>query len=390
MNNNIAQIIGEIILQSVKSKIKKSVSSLTSANICDLSLATMKPTDIARLRIFNQHIAAQSFKKPVEIVAHLGAVQAQDYAGAKWAVGLRLQKSEDAAIDKALADGSIIRMHVLRPTWHFVTPADARWMIELTAPRINMLAAGRHRQLKLDSGTLKLSNDTLAKALEGDKQLDRFELAEVLNKAGIATDEQRLPHILMQAELDRIICSGGRQGKQFTYALFDDRVPKGQDLTHDEAVAMLVKRYFTSRGPATVHDFTWWSGLTVADAKAGIEVNKEDLVEITVDGVTYLMTRHQQENFSRAPIAYLLPAYDEYAVAYSDRSIAINKKYKEQTQHIIFAPAVLVDGKVAGTWRRTLKGKEAEVELSLFGKLNQAQHTAVEKAILRYKKFIKG
>jgi len=350
----------------------------------------MKPIDISRLRLFNQHLASRKFKKPAEIVTHLGAVQAQDYAGAKWAVGMRLQKSKDAAIDKALADGSIIRTHVLRPTWHFVTPADARWMIELTAPRINMLAAGRHRQLKLDSGTLKLSNDTLAKVLEGNKRLDRFELAEVLNKAGIATDEQRLPHILMQAELDRVICSGGRQGKQFTYALFDDRVPKGPDLKREEAVAMLVQRYFTSRGPATLHDFTWWSGLTVTDAKAGIEASKDELVEITIDGVAYWMTRHQQEISGRAPMAYLLPAYDEYAVAYSDRSIAINKKYKEQTQHIIFAPAVLVDGQVAGTWRRTLKEKEAEVELSMFGKLNQAQRTAVEKAILRYKKFIKG
>lgn len=350
----------------------------------------MKPIDISRLRLFNQHLASQKFKKPAEIVMHLGAVQAQDYAGAKWAVGMRLQKSKDAEIDKALADGSIIRTHVLRPTWHFVTPADARWMIELTAPRINMLAAGRHRQLKLDSRTLNLSNDTLAKVLEGNKQLDRFELAGVLNKAGIATDEQRLPHILMQAELDRVICSGGRQGKQFTYMLFDERVPKGPDLKREEAVAMLVQRYFTSRGPATIHDFTWWSGLTVTHAKAGIEANKDELVEITINGVAYWTTRHQQEIPGRAPMAYLLPAYDEYAVAYSDRSIAINKKYKEQTQHIIFAPAVLVDGQVAGTWRRTLKEKEAEVELSLFGKLNQAQRTAVEKAILRYKKFIKG
>jgi hypothetical protein len=196
----------------------------------------MKPSDIARLRLFNQHIAAQRFKKPAEIVGYLGAVQAQDYAGAKWAVGMRLQKSKDAAIDKALNYGSIIRTHVLRPTWHFVTPADARWMIELTAPRINILSAGRHRQLKLDSGTLKLSNDTLAKALDGNKRLDRFELGDALNKAGISTNEQRLPHILMQAELDKVICSGGRQGKQFTYALFDDRVPQGSDFTREEAV----------------------------------------------------------------------------------------------------------------------------------------------------------
>ncbi|MES2109731.1 MAG: winged helix DNA-binding domain-containing protein [Bacteroidota bacterium] len=350
----------------------------------------MKPTDIARLRLFNQHLAAQSFKKPAEIVAHLGAVQAQDYAGAKWAVGVRLQKSEDSAIDKALNDGSIIRTHVLRPTWHFVAPADARWMIELTAPRIAMLAAGRHRQLKLDTNIFKISNDAFAKALEGDRQLSRPDMAVVLHNVGVDTNEERFSHILMQAELDRIICSGGRQGKQFAYALFDDRVPPGPGFIHEAAVAALAKRYFISRGPATTHDFTWWSGLTVADARAGIEANKDDLTEVIADGTTYWRNKHQPEINGRAPLAYLLPAYDEYAVAYSDRSVAINKKYKEQTQHIIFAPSVLVDGKVAGTWHRTIKGKETKVELSLFGKLNQAQDKAVEKVIARYEKFIKG
>src|SRR3954468_19292742 len=144
----------------------------------------MTNIEIARQRLFNQHVATQTFKKPDDIVQFMGAVQAQDYAGEKWAIGMRLQKSKDAAIDKAMANGSILRTHVLRPTWHFVTPADARWMIELTAPRINILAAGRHRQLKLDGKTLALSNDTLARALEGKKQLTRPELQDALNKAG--------------------------------------------------------------------------------------------------------------------------------------------------------------------------------------------------------------
>jgi len=350
----------------------------------------MTNSKIARQRLFNQHIATQSFKKPADAVHYMGAIQAQDYAGAKWAVGIRLQKSKDAAIDKALANGSIIRTHVLRPTWHFVTPADARWMIELTAPRINILAAGRHRQLKLDSKTLKLSNDTLAGALNGKKQLTRLELQDALHKAGVNTDEQRFVHILMHAELDKVICSGGRQGKQFTYALFDDRVPKGNDFTHDEAVAELVKRYFISRGPATLHDFTWWSGLTVADAKNGLEASKGELESIDINGLTYWMAKHQRPINSKAPLVHLLPAYDEFAVAYSDRTAIINPKYLTEAKHVIFAPSVVVNNQVVGTWKRTVKKNEVEVVLEPFGKFNKAQTTAVEAAIKRYQRFVKG
>ena len=350
----------------------------------------MTNSEIARQRLFNQNVATQNLKKPAEIVQYMGAIQAQDYAGAKWAVGMRLQKSKDAAIDKAMANGSIIRTHVLRPTWHFVTPADARWMIELTAPRINILAAGRHRQLKLDSKTLKLSNDALARALEGKKQLERLELQTILNRAGINTDEQRFVHILMQAELDRVICSGGRKGKQFTYAFFDDRVPKGNDFTHNEAVAELVKRYFVSRGPATLHDFTWWSGLTVADAKNGLEASKGELVSIDINGLTNWMARHQPPINSKAPLAHLLPAYDEFAVAYGDRTAIINPKYLTEAKHVIFAPAVVVNNQVAGTWKRTIKKNEVEVILDLFGKLSKAQTAAVEAAIKRYQRFVKG
>ncbi|WP_295791616.1 winged helix DNA-binding domain-containing protein [Mucilaginibacter sp.] len=350
----------------------------------------MTNSEIARQRLFNQNIASQSFKKPAEIVRHMGAVQAQDYAGAKWAVGMRLQKSKDAAIDKALANGSIIRTHVLRPTWHFVTPADARWMIELTAPRINILAAGRHRQLKLDSKTLKLSNDILAGALDGKKQLTRLELQDALHKAGINTDEQRFVHILMQAELDKVICSGGRQGKQFTYALFDKRVPKGNDFTHDEAVAELVKRYFISRGPATLQDFTWWSGLSVADAKNGLEASKGELDGIEINGLTYWMAKNQSPINSKAPLAHLLPAYDEFAVAYSDRTAIINPKYVTQAKYVIFAPSIVANNQVVGTWKRTIKKNEVEVVLEPFGKFNKAQTTAVEAAVKRYQRFVIG
>jgi len=208
----------------------------------------MTSLDIAEQRIYNQHIAQPTQKKPADIVKWLGAVQAQDYAGAKWALGLRLKDASDAAIDAALGDGSIIRTHVLRPTWHFVIPADARWMITLTAPRINGFCATWYRKLQLDNAVFNRSNDALAKALEGGRHLNRTAIMAVLNGAGVATDDLRFIHLLMRAELDRVICSGPRQGKQFTYALFDDRIPAGNSPTKEEALNELAKRYFISHG----------------------------------------------------------------------------------------------------------------------------------------------
>jgi hypothetical protein len=349
----------------------------------------MTTQEIAKLRLFNQHIATQHFTKAHEVVKYLGAVQAQDYAGAKWAVGLRLKNSSDAKIDKAMADGSIIRTHVLRPTWHFISPEDVRWMIDLTAPRITAQAAPWYRRLELDSHVLTQSNDALARALEGGRQLNRAEVMEVLNRAGVKTDDLRFVHLLMRAELDKVICSGGRQGKQFTYALFADRVPAGNSFTKEEALAELAKRYFFSRGPATLQDFTWWSGLTATDAKAGFEQIKTDFTAISVDGRDYWMAKDGHGLAGKTPIAHLLPAYDEFAVAYADRSATVNARYIKQARHVIFDPSIVVNSQVVGTWKRVIHKNEVEIILNPFGRLNKIQENAVENAANRYRRFVK-
>src|SRR6266702_3694762 len=220
--------------------------------------------NIAHQRLHNQLITQQTFEKAGDVVKWLGAVQAQDYAAAKWALGLRMQNSTDEII---------LRTHVMRPTWHFVLPADIRWMLALTAPRVLATIAYYDRTLGLDDTVFTHTNTVLAKALQGGKQLTRDELASVLQQAGIATDNlQRTGHVLMHAELDGIICSGARRGKQFTYALLDERTPQARTLDRGEALAEFARRYFTSRGPATLQDFVWWSGLTVADARTGLEM----------------------------------------------------------------------------------------------------------------------
>jgi hypothetical protein len=349
----------------------------------------MTDLEIAQQRLYAQHIAAQTFATPTEIVKYMGAMQAQDYAGAKWAIGVRLQKSNDAAVDKAMADGSIIRTHVLRPTWHFVAPDDLRWMLDLTAHRIISLSASRERQLKLDGTIFKKSNDALGKALTGGKQLSRLEMMDVLQQAGVDTNEERFIHLLMRAELDKVICSGARLGKQFSYTLFDDRVPLGNTPSHEEALSELIKRYFISRGPATLQDFAWWSGLTLTDAKTGFDVVKSELTNIQVNGHTYWMPKDQPVINAKASLAYLLPAYDEFAVAYSDRTAAVNSKYLVQARHVIFDPSIVINNQVVGTWKRVVKKNEIEIILNPFGKLNKIQIKAIEMAQKRYQKFMK-
>ncbi|MDB4900757.1 MAG: Winged helix DNA-binding protein [Mucilaginibacter sp.] len=260
-------------------------------------------------------------------------------------------------------------------------------MIELTAPRINAFCASMFRQLQLDSVVFKRSNDALAKALEGNKQLNRLEVMSVLNEAGVATDDLRFIHLLMRAELDRIICSGARQGKQFTYALFDDRVPNNT-LPKEESLAELALRYFISHGPATLQDFTWWSGLAANDTKIGLEIVKPELAKVMVDGREYWMVPNEPITNSKAPIAYLLPAFDEFAVAYKDRTATVNPKYLEQARHVIFDPSIVVNNQVIGTWKRIIKNPKIDITLNTLGNLNKIQTKAVERAKKRYLKFM--
>lgn len=227
---------------------------------------------IAHRRLRNQRIAGAGFASAGEVVAWMGAVQAQDYLGALWALGLRMETAREEAIEQAIADRTVVRSWPLRGTLHFVAPTDLRWMLALLAPRVIAGQRGRHRQLGLDQADFDRSRDLLTCALEGGRQLTRDALYEILEAAGISTAGQRGIHILWRVALDGVLCFAARQGKQQTFALLEEWVPAARMLECDEALAELAARYFTSHGPATVQDFTWWSGLTVADAKTGIEL----------------------------------------------------------------------------------------------------------------------
>ena len=351
----------------------------------------MPRLDVARCRLINQHIARAKFAKPEDEVRWLGAVQAQDYAAAKWSLGLRLRNAIDADIEQAFNDGRILRTHVLRPTWHFVAPADIRWLLMLTAPRVHAASAFMYRQQELDSVLFKRTNTVLTQALRGGKQLTRDELRVKLEQARVIVhNDLRMTYIVMRAELDGIICSGARRGKQFTYALLDERVPPSKTLNRDEALAELAHRFYSSRGPATVQDFSKWSGLTVADARSGLEAVRGSLHQEIFAGQTYWLAKDTPSVKVESSTAHLLSIYDEYLSGYKDRSAIMDASYlaKLREQGNANSYVVVIAGRVVGTWKRTI-GKDAVViQTKLVKSLSQTAEQAIERAATQYGKFL--
>jgi winged helix DNA-binding protein len=344
--------------------------------------------DILRQRLHNQLLSQTKFTQPGQVVAWLGAVQSQDYAGAKWAISQRTNGLTEAKIEHSFANGEILRTHVLRPTWHFVTPQDIRWMLALTAPRVLALLSFLDRQLGVDQSLIKQTNTILAKALEGGKQSTRAELGSVLQKNGIQTDGLRLGHIIMHAELDGIICSGARRGKQFTYALLEERAPQARTLERGEALAELTLRYFRSHGPATLKDFAWWSGLTMADVRTGMDLVKSRFEQEVMERQTYWFASLQPVR-RPSPTTFLLPNYDEYTVGYTDRSAISDVLHTDKfPREGNLAQSILMDGRVTGTWKRTIKKKEVVIELAPFTVPTKEQNQAIIAATQQYGTFL--
>jgi winged helix DNA-binding protein len=270
-------------------------------------------------------------------------------------------------------------------------PEDIRWMLELTAPRIKMGMAYRHRELELGPEVLARANDALANALRGGRTLTRQEAREVLQRAGVdMSDIARLSHIMMHAELDMVVCSGPMRGKQQTYALLDERAPNAKSLPREEAIALLTRRYFTSHGPATVKDFVWWSGLTTADCRAGIEMVKGDLAREEADGQTYWTGVDSPPQAHPEPAAYLLPNFDEYGVGYADRSAHYDEAHTDYVNlrgGLALGNIVVIGGQIKGEWKRTL-GKTVVLEVKVYVKLDRGERDALEKAAERYGAFV--
>ncbi|HKQ03539.1 MAG TPA: winged helix DNA-binding domain-containing protein [Blastocatellia bacterium] len=350
----------------------------------------MKNSDIVRLRLANQHLTGTKFDTPTEAVRFMGAVQAQDYAGGLWAVGLRTANATEQMIERALAERAIVRTWPMRRTLHFVAAEDVHWMLELLTPRVIAASVARQHYFGLDESVFVRCRKALTRALAGGKRLRRAGVYERLEAAGISTADGRGLHIVARLALEGLICFGAREGKQPTFALLDEWVPAARRLTRDEALAELARRYFTSHGPATVQDYVWWSGLTTKDARAGIEMAKSHLAQEKSDGQTYWLSPAMTISKAPQPATHLLPPYDEYTVAYKDRSAVLDPSYAKRvnTGNGVFSPAVVVEGQLVGLWTRTLKKDTVVIMPTPFEEFSAAARRAIARAANRYGEFL--
>ena len=317
-------------------------------------------------------------------------MQAQDYAMVKWAIGVRLPGATAETVQSAMDSGEIIRTHLLRPTWHLVSADDIYWMLELSAPQIKTSLKARHNQLELSKTILAKSNSILEKNLTGGKHLTREEILVEFEKARIAIDENRASHILFWAELEGIICSGAAKNGKQTYALLEERIPKPPALTRHESLAKLAKTYFTSRCPATLQDFVWWSGLSVGDAKLALELTGSDLKTEAIDSHSYLLPPSFSISRSEKESAYMMPAFDEFIISYKDRSAILPFENQKKTisSNGIFRPMIVINGQVKGTWKRTVKKEKVTMEAQLFIKSDQSLNSSIEKASTHFGSFL--
>lgn len=349
----------------------------------------MTPQRLTAMRLHHQGIASPQAATVADTVARLGAVQAQDYHAALWAVGLRTAGASEADVEAAIARGEIIRTWPMRGTLHLLTAADVRWMLALMASRVIALDAARQqREYGLDQRLAGLCADVLSRALEGGRRLTRSALYEVLETAGIATGQQRGLHILGLLAQQGVLCQGPREGRQPTFALLREWAPQSRDLPREQALTELALRYFRSRGPATVQDFSNWSGLTVTDARRGLQAAAQQLQKTSLDGRDYWFGADAEPH--PAPAVHLLPAFDEYLIAYKDRSAALDPAIARQVIGVngLYNPVIVIDGRVAATWKRSIGRESVALELQPLRTLKRTELRAIGDCVRRYGQFL--
>ena len=348
----------------------------------------MSITSIGRARLASQHIARPAFDSPADVVRWLGAVQAQDFLGALWAIGLRTKGATEASVEAAIERREIVRTWPMRGTLHFVAAEDARWMTGLLTPRVIAGARSRYRQLELDDAVFARSARVAERALGGGNRLRRDSLYAVWNEAGIATEGSRGLHLLGYLAQTGVLCFAHREGKQHTLALLDEWLPATRDLEREEALGELARRYFTSHGPATVQDFAWWTGLTIREARAGVDGARAGLVSERAGDRTFWFAPSGPTRATGA--VHLLPAWDEFTVAYRDRTDILDPKFATRVNAGggVLKPVIVRRGQVVGTWQRSIEKRGAIVRPTFFGRADRSDRTAIDAAVRRYGRFL--
>jgi hypothetical protein len=351
----------------------------------------VKASELRRQRLLNLQIASSHCRNAAEVVAHLGAMQAQDFAGALWAIGLRLGDARLTDVEQALAARTIVRTWPMRGTLHFVAASDVVWMLDLLAPRVIAASARRHRELDLDAVMFRKVEKVCVRQLEGGRQLTRAGLREALARAKLALEGPRLYHCIAQLAQQKVLCCGVPEGKQMTFTLLREWAPQAKPLEREAALSALALRYFSSHGPATIPDLMRWAGINTAEATLGIAGAKAKLTSEQSDGVRYLMGADGLKPTAATRGTFLLPGFDEYMLGYKDRSAFLADAHASKIVpggNGVFRPTLVCDGQVIGTWKALSTKREVRISVSAFEAFSTRQRASMLRAVAHYGRFL--
>ncbi|MDR2921188.1 MAG: winged helix DNA-binding domain-containing protein [Tannerella sp.] len=352
----------------------------------------MNTSDILSLRLYNQQLITNNrFKEPAEIVAWMGAMQSQTLEMAKWAIGVRLPGTTVNDIEDSLNNGRIIRTHILRPTWHFVSAKDIHWMFDLSNPRIKPIYISYCKLIEADEQTIISTYPIIEKTFAGGNHFTKPEIQEILQQHGIKTDDRWLNMIISRAEMEGIICNGKLRGSKQTFTLLHEWVPKKYTLSKEESLERLARRFFTSHSPATVEDFAWWSGLTITECRQALQLIKDDFISEDINGRTFWLKNDFKIPEIKKPSVLLLPPFDEYVVSYKNRSEIVEDVHynKVMTKNGLFDPTMMLNGEIIGKWKKKTVKKGAQVDLTYFVDTTKKVQALFDKEAKRVEAFYK-
>jgi hypothetical protein len=352
----------------------------------------MTNQEISHRRLVSQKLYKTSPFSPQEIVHHLGAMQAQDYAMAKWAVGSRCNASEKE-IEEAVNSAKIIRTHILRPTWHFVSADDIYWMLDISGPQVQRITISATKKYGFDVIKLNQTIAKIEKLLSGNNHLTRDEIMQELDIKKSSSQDFLSAAIMMHAELEGLVCNGKMKGRQITYALLEERVSKPKNkLTKEEGLAKLALRYFESHGLATLLDFSWWSGFAPTICNLAINAIELQLNCIEIENQKYWFGKNVSYEDDFRESVHFLPAFDEILISYKSREISILSEHQAKafTNNGIFKPIILENGKVIGTWKRTIKKDHVKIETEFFNVTEKEKKTAIFEGIKSFENYLES
>ena len=332
----------------------------------------MNSSEISKYRLISQQIAETNFSSPLQLSEWMGAIQAQDLPMSLLAIALRTKNTTIKTIEKALNEGEIIRTHLMRPTWHIVSKNDIYWMLDLTAPALKRTIGRRYKEMDFNNELMQKANGLLEKNMQG-KELTRQEIGKIFAENNIRTDENRLSHFLMNAEFDQLVCSGSLKGRLQTYVLLEEKVPEKKRFSREESILKLTETYFKSHSPATIADFAWWSFLPLKEIRWALNELKNIFQSEQIGEETYYFPSEISEIKLKKSAVHLLPAFDEFLVSYQSKHVAVPDENLRKAVSVngMFAPIIVQNGQIIGTWKKLSAKKSTEIEPAFFGeKLN--------------------